>query len=378
MHPDDLHGYYLGMMSGTSADAVDAALVWFEGGKAQLVCAKRASYPPALRAAVLELIAGAPTTPQHICRIDAELGRVYAELACETIAASGLNKTDIRAIGCHGQTLCHLPHNDPPATWQLGDASQIAARTGIDTVADFRHADLAAGGQGAPLAPAFHAYCMGSDTQDRCILNLGGIANITVLPADRARPVIGFDTGPANALLDLWAQQHLGRACDEAGSWAAAGQVEPTLLAHWLQDPYFTQPPPKSTGREYFNRAWMGEVDAYTPQNIQCTLVELSAITIAKALDGLLAAGLSPNTTLYACGGGVHNNYLMARIAAQLQGRKNLRLDTTTQLGIDPQHVEPMLMAWLAARRLAHLPGNLCSVTGAQSARLCGAIYPGY
>lgn len=366
-----MDGYYIGLMTGSSADAIDAALVKFNAGQPQLIRASTTPYPEALRTEIIRLTHGEATTATAICALDARIGQQLAHVADGLINAAGIDRSKLIAIGSHGQTVCHLPDDDPRSTLQLGDAAQIAELTGITTVADFRRRDMAAGGQGAPFAPAFHAACLHSADEARCVLNLGGIANITVLPNDPHTPVIGFDTGPANALLDLWVEKHTGARFDKAGQWAASGNIDESLLNTWLADTYFSKPPPKSTGRDYFNADWLQKTTQqhHAAQDIQATLVELTAASVAEAIRTVAA-----NTkTVLVCGGGLKNDYLMGRLRARLQP---ISLQSSESAGLHPQWMESILMAWLAARAINKLPGNLPSVTGAKAARICGAIYP--
>lgn len=362
---------YLGLISGTSADGVDAALVQFDPEPAT-IATRTFPYPGDLREAVLRLSqASGEISLDELGELDARLGECFAEAALALLAEAGVEPAAVRAIGSHGQTLRHRPDAAWPFTWQLGDAHRIAERTGIDTVADFRRRDLAAGGQGAPLMPAFHAAIAHHAGEERAVLNLGGIANLTLLPA--RGPVRGFDTGPGNGLLDAWAAACLGRPFDAQGAFAASGRVDPTLLARLLDDPYFDRPAPKSTGREYFNLAWLrprlagrrcGDAD------VQASLCALTAETIAAALRRE-----QPRTgRLLVCGGGVHNAALLDAIATRLP---DVAVESTAAHGIDPDFVEAAGFAWLARETLSGRAGNLPAATGARGARVLGAIHPG-
>lgn len=371
-------GLYLGLISGTSADGIDAALVEFtpspEANTAagmhtspRLAAARTYAYPPALRDRVLALArANAAVALDDFGHLDAEIGACFADAATALLREAVIAPEAVVAIGSHGQTICHRPGGAHPFTLQIGDPNVIAERSGILTVADFRRADLAAGGQGAPLLPALHAAVFANARIPRAILNLGGIANATLLVP--GRDVIGFDTGPANCLLDAWAARHLGRARDEAGAWAASGHCNGALLQACLVDPYFSAPAPKSTGRESFNLDWLDArlPTGVAPADVQATLLALSARTIADALRATAAR------EVYACGGGVHNAALMAALRGELP---NLRLDTTAALGLDPDFVEAVGFAWLARARLVGESGNLPSVTGARGPRVLGAVY---
>jgi anhydro-N-acetylmuramic acid kinase len=361
---------FLGLISGTSADAIDAALVSFDGHP-RVVAAEAFAYPDVVRDAILVLSRSAGTASlDELGALDVRIAIAFAEAANALIGRSGIERARVRAIGSHGQTVRHRPRADPPFTLQLGDPSVIAERTGIATIADFRRRDVAAGGQGAPLAPAFHAAVLAAEGEDRAVLNLGGIANLTLLPGDPSAPVTGFDTGPANCLLDAWSMRHLGRTRDEGGAVASTGVADPAALSRCLAYPYFASPPPKSTGREEFDLEWLSPHGIATDApTALATLTELTARTIADALRAT-----APSTRrVIACGGGVHNPYLMRRIAAALDG---ITVESSAAHGIDPDFVEAALFAWLAHAHLAGHAGNLPAVTGARGPRVLGAIYP--
>ncbi|NIK02937.1 anhydro-N-acetylmuramic acid kinase [Xanthomonas cannabis] len=365
---------YLGLMSGTSADGIDAALVRFADDshrRCELVAGTTVPWAPPLRDALIALGQGAETVAiDALGELDAQVGLAFADAANRLIEESGVARQHIRAIGSHGQTIRHRPTSAPAFTWQIGDASRIAEHTGLTTVADFRRRDVAAGGQGAPLMPAFHLAMLGAGDEDRAVLNLGGIGNLTLIPRDGA--VRGFDTGPANALLDSWCQQHRGTAFDADGLFAASGHVDSVLLQALLSDPWFALAPPKSTGREQFHLAWVREAmggRALQAADVQATLLELTAATVAEAL-----LRLQPQTRrVLVCGGGVRNPVSMARLAARLPG---VVVESSARHGMDPDYLEAMGFAWLAAELLAGRPANLPSVTGAAGPRLLGAIYP--
>ena len=357
-------------MSGTSLDAIDAALVRFEDHNARLLCTHEADFPVKLRNRLLNLI----NEPDHVSldhlgEVDRELGQAYASAVGKLLAVGETSATDVTAIGCHGQTIRHAPEGETPFTLQIGNAAVLAAETGIQVVSDFRSADMAVGGQGAPLAPAFHQFAFAADDCERAIINIGGIANISVL-----RPgadVTGYDTGPGNTLLDQWCEQHLAKPYDDNGTWAAEGEINNALLDSLLADAYFSQPPPKSIGREYFNNDWLqrhlsGNPETLRPADIQATLAEMTARSIATAVVEQTAA-----TEVYLCGGGANNAFLTGRIAAQLTGRT---VAPTNELGIAAEWVEAAAFAWLARARLHNEPGNLPSVTGASRAILLGSI----
>ena len=366
--------YYLGLISGTSADGIDAALVRFDGdathARPELAFGRTYPWDPALRARLVELgQRTAMLTLDEVGELDVRIGRAFAQAAKAAIEASGVATADIAAIGSHGQTLRHRAHGEIPFTLQLGDPSTIAERCGVRVVADFRRRDVAAGGHGAPLVPAFHAATLHSDAEDRAALNLGGIANFTLLPASAS--VRGFDTGPANGLMDAWCLRHSGQAYDTGGGFAAQGRIDEALLARLLDEPWFALPPPKSTGRDQFHLAWMESKlrGDEAPADVQATLLALSVRTIA---DALRAA--QPHTQrVIACGGGVHNPLLMAALAAAMPGSV---VESSAMHGLDPDFVEAMAFAWLARETLAGRPGNLPAVTGAAGPRVLGAIYP--
>ena len=377
---------YLGLISGTSADGIDAALVEFDGPAgagtltARLVFGRTYPWQPVLRAQLVELgQQSAQVSLDAVAELDVRIGLAFADAALQALADSGLAAADVAAIGSHGQTLRHRPEARPgdgaaPYTLQLGDPNTIAERTGIRTVADFRRRDVAAGGHGAPLLPALHAALLQSTAEDRAVLNLGGIANLTLLPRAAASDqgeVRGFDTGPANGLMDAWCLRHRGEAFDRDGAFAAAGQVDDALLARLRAEPWFALPPPKSTGRDQFHLGWVESQlrGNEVPQDVQATLLALSARTVADALRAT-----QPSTArVIACGGGVHNRALMAALADALPG---CVVESSAAHGLDPDAVEAMGFAWLARQTLHGLPGNLPSVSGAKGPRVLGGIYP--
>ncbi len=359
-------------MSGTSADGIDAVLVDFAAAPPRVIAHSYLAYPRELRAAILHCSHATSIELQTLAQLDIGLGRLYAEAVQTLLQKAAISSDEVQAIGSHGQTVRHAPHGPYPFTLQLGDPNVVAEATGITTVADLRRRDVAAGGQGAPLVPAFHAALFGDRSEDRVVLNLGGMANISILPRSPGDPVRGFDTGPANVLLDAWADRNLKVPYDRNGEWAAGGAALPDLLERMLTDPYFRQAPPKSTGRERFNLGWLeghlaGVEDA---RDVQTTLVELTAISLANAVEE--HAGRT--SVVIICGGGARNGYLMQRLAARLDGR---RLYSTAEFGIDPEWIEAMAFAWLARQTLAGRPGNLPAVTGAQHPVVLGGIYLG-
>lgn len=362
-------GLFLGLISGTSVDGIDAALVRFSPAP-QVLFGRTYPLPAALADEVLRLSqAEARITLDEAGRLDTRLGQAFAAAALQALADSGTPAHDVTAIGSHGQTLRHDPRGDAPFTLQLGDANVIAERTGITTVADFRRRDVAAGGHGAPLMPAFHAAVLRAEHEERAVLNLGGIANLTLMP--RGGVVRGFDTGPANGLMDAWCLEHRGQPYDRDAAFAREGRVDETLLAALMADPWFALPPPKSTGRDQFQLQWLrARLGGQAPADVQATLCELSAATVADALRRE-----QPGCArLLACGGGAHNPLLMQRLAARLPG---VAVASTASVGLDPDFVEAAGFAWLARETLAGRPGNLPAVTGAAGPRVLGAVYRG-
>ena len=358
---------YVGLMSGTSLDGVDAVLAEFDGGNLRLLANAGVAFDAALRRELLALNSPGANELERAALAGNQLAQKYAAAVAEVLATSRTPKAEIRAIGCHGQTVRHRPASG--YTTQIGNAALLAELTGICVVADFRSRDIAAGGQGAPLVPAFHATLFADATEDRVAINLGGIANLTFLP--RQGSVTGFDSGPGNCLLDLWAARHLGAPYDDRGGWAGGGGAIAQLLDRMLQEPYFAAAPPKSTGRDLFNEAWLqrflkGNEDA---QAVQATLLELTARSLASAI-GRHCPGAR---RLIACGGGAKNGALMRRLG---ECTAPAVLETSEHHGIDAQLVEAAAFAWLAKQALDGAPGNLPSVTGARAARVLGAIYP--
>lgn len=371
---NDAAARYIGLISGTSADGIDAALCTFEP-RPRLHVALTHTYPDALRRHILDLAQGDGVIAlDALGALDVEIGRQFAIAADAVLQRADIPATAVAAIGSHGQTVRHRPRQSSPYTMQLGDPNVIAEATRITTVADFRRRDVAAGGHGAPLAPAFHAAMLGHDGTCRVVLNLGGIANITIVPADSDAPLRGFDTGPASCLLDAWAQRHLGAPYDADGRFGASGVIDADLLARLLDDEYFAAPPPKSTGREVFHLNWLEQSlrgTSATPADVQATLVALTARSIAAAVRAHASAACE----VLACGGGVHNTQLMRAIGAALDP---VPLRSVATRGVDPDYVEAMCFAWLARERLAgRASEEVRTVTGARAARVLGGIYFG-
>ncbi len=361
---------YVGLMSGTSTDGIDAALVRFADDAPALVATLSTPFERGLRARLLDLAEAREDGDaiDALGALDTELGKALADACRALLDKAAVSADTVKAIGSHGHTIRHRPGGPSPFTLQIGDPNCIAAATGITTVADFRRRDLAWGGQGAPLAPAFHAAVFGSAEETRGVVNIGGMSNITVLPA--SGPVIGFDTGPGNALLDAWAELHLDRPYDEGGHWGAQGRVIEPLLRALLADPFFSQRPPKSTGREHFNRAWLERhlEGSEAPKDVQATLCELTAAAVAGAVKSQPAI-----RRLLVCGGGAHNLALLECLATHLP---DIAVETTAAAGLHPDWVEAAAFAWLARQTLLGRPGNLPDVTGATRATVLGAIYP--
>lgn len=365
---------YLGAISGTSVDGLDLALIE-TSQRIRIVAGTTVALPDELRRDLLALGRPVPTDLDLLGRADAALGELIGRTALAFLGDRGIAAADVMAIGSHGQTVRHRPTGALSFTMQIGDPNRIAEISGITTVADFRRRDIAAGGQGAPLVPPFHAALLRSDTENRAVLNLGGIGNFTLLPADPDAPVTGFDTGPGNALMDDWIVQTRQVPYDRDGAWAASGRVDEALLERLLADPYLSAPPPKSTGREYFNLAWLNEQLrqhlAARPTNdadVQATLCAFTAETVARAL----AAWGGGTERVLVCGGGRHNRTLLAAIAARLP----CPVETTDDHGIDGDLIEAAAFAWLAHQTLNRQHGNEPAVTGARGPRVLGGVYP--
>jgi len=350
-------------------DAIDAALVDFDASPMAVLATSATAFAPGLKHRISRLLDAADNVAlDELGQIDVELGRAFAAAALTLLQDSGVGAGQVTAIGSHGQTLRHRPDLPTPFTWQIGDPNTLTEMTGITVVADFRRRDVAAGGQGAPLLPVFHDQVFRSHSEDRVIANLGGIANITILRGDST--VTGFDTGPANRLLDAWMSLHQGKDFDADGAWAATGRCDETLLGQLLDEPYLSLPPPKSTGRELFNLPWLNHklgLFSRRPQDVQATLQQFTAVSVAEAVRKY-----APGAALYVCGGGAHNAGLLSAIAQLLAPN---RVSTTAALGLDPDYVEAVAFAWFARRTLDGLTSSAGSVTGAKGARILGGIY---
>lgn len=364
----------IGLMSGTSLDGVDGVVADFSGPRPTVRAHAFAPFPPALRAELLALNAPGPDELHRAALAANGLARTYAGVVRQLLGQAGLQPPEVRAIGAHGQTVRHRPgeFDGVGYTLQLNNPALLAELTGIAVVADFRSRDVAAGGQGAPLVPAFHQHVFGQPGQDLRVLNIGGISNLSVLGA--AGAVAGFDCGPGNALLDHWCAHHTGASYDSNGAWARCGKTIPPLLDAMLDEPFLHRVPPKSTGRDLFNPAWLAARIApfaqSEPVDVQATLTEFTARACA---DAVLRWGGPGSGTLLACGGGAFNLYLMERLQALLPA---LRVESSAAQGLPPLQVEATAFAWLAWRTLRGKPGSLASVTGAAGSRVLGAIYP--
>jgi len=359
---------FIGLMSGTSGDGIDAVLASFENHTPQVHATYCLTYEDPFRQRLLAAMRGDQDDVDSVAALDAELGQLLAKVCRELARQAGIPLNEVRAIGSHGHTLRHRPDSQPRYTLQIGDPHIIAKVTGVTTVADFRRADLALGGQGAPLASAFHAICLAGE-EPRAIVNIGGIANVTVLTSEGE--VLGYDAGPGNALMDEWIAAHRDLPFDRDGLWAAEGQVDEALLERLLGDPYFARPAPKSTGREKFNQQWLDDLlgsDSRPAVDVQATLCECTAAAIADSISAY-----APDTAqVLVCGGGVHNATLMQRLAH----RSSAPVSSTSSFGVEPDWMEAIAFAWFAKRTLDNCTANLPSVTGASRAAVLGAICP--
>lgn len=364
-------------MSGTSVDAIDSALVRCRDSSVEILATHQHTLPPKYKQQIAAISHSGPDEIERMGILDRELGRLFAEATLQLLAVAGITSRQVEAIGSHGQTIRHRPpsatqNKKVSFTLQIGDPNTIAELTGITTVADFRRRDMAAGGEGAPLAPAFHAAAFAKPGVNRAIVNIGGIANATILVGRELR--MGFDTGPGNTLLDHWIHRHRGESFDRDGAWSASGQVNQSLLQRLMAHSYFQQQGPRSTGKETFNLEWLDnhlkELPDVSPEDVQATLLCLTADSIAMAIRN--SALDIPE--VYVCGGGSHNIHLMEHLAAQLLPAS---LASTEKIGIHPDWVEAATFAWLASRTLNGLKGNSEVVTGAAGAHVLGGIYWG-
>ncbi|MGL4475770.1 MAG: anhydro-N-acetylmuramic acid kinase [Shewanella sp.] len=359
---------YIGIMSGTSMDGVDAVLVDFEGTP-KLVASHTEAMPDHLRKGLQRLCQSGSDEINRLGRLDRTVAKLFAKATQALLANANVSPEDVIAIGSHGQTIRHMPNLEIGFTLQIGDANTLAVLTDIDVIADFRRKDIALGGQGAPLVPAFHQQAFAS-ASPRMVVNIGGMANITYLPGN-AEQVLGFDTGPGNVLIDYWTQQCLQQAYDKDGEFAASGETQPKLLAQMLSHPYFAQPYPKSTGRELFNQAWLShqlaDYSHLDDADIQSTLLDLTCHSIANDI-----VAIDDSSEVFICGGGAFNGELMRRLSLLMPKQV---VTTTADLGVSPTWVEAIAFAWLALRYKQGLPANLPAVTGARRAGVLGALY---
>ena len=363
---------YVGAITGTSIDGLDLALVQ-TSQPPKIVAGRTVPFPAPLARLLKGLASGAVNGLDSFGEADHRLGDFIAHAISEFLTDLSLDADRIDAIGSHGQTVRHRPNGTAPFSIQIGDPNLIAEITGIDTVADFRRRDIAAGGQGAPLVPPFHEAIFRTTIENRTILNIGGIANVSYLPADVSREVIGFDTGPGNALIDAWAERHIGSDFDNDGAWARTGLVDHELLSRLLADPYFDGPPPKSTGKELFNLTWLASRDPQIalrrPADVQATLAELTATSVHRAID----RWAPNNSVVIVCGGGRLNGHLMERLGA---GSADARVTTAEAFDYNGDWIEAAAFAWLAYRTSMGLTGSDSAVTGARAPRVLGAFYP--
>ena len=381
--------FYIGLMSGTSLDGVDGVLVQYGGDKdlegydataVRTLASAHIEFSSQLRAELMALQQCGNDEIHREALASNELARCYAECVAHLLQVNNIDPMLIDAIGAHGQTVRHRP--ELGYTRQINNAALLAELTGINVVADFRSRDIAAGGQGAPLVPLFHQHIFGIENHQRVVANIGGIGNISVLTprrggAEVVRAVAGFDTGPGNVLLDLWIHRHRGLAYDAGGAWAASGTLHLPLLQKLLSEPFFVRRPPKSTGRDLFNAAWLdhqlAQFSDLASVDVQATLTELTALTLSQSILKYARDA----DAVYVCGGGAFNTFLLKRLEAAL-ARESLIIPvlSTAVLDIPPDQVEALAFAWLAKRFMQHLPGNSPAATGASGERICGALYP--
>ena len=364
--------YYIGLMSGTSVDGIDAGLYDLSDNQAQVIDFYYQPYTTQIKQKIHKLCNSHQSVSlSDYGELDSQLGLLYAETCLNLLRQAKVRTKHIRAIGNHGQTIYHSPNSKFPFTLQIGDANIISQKTGITTISDFRRRDIAAGGQGAPLVPAFHQAVFHNPTENRVIVNIGGIANLSILPKDLKKNILGFDTGPGNTLMDYWVSQHKNCAYDKHGAWAATGNIQAELLKQLKNEPYFSALPPKSTGTEYFSTEWLTEklatLPTYPPEDVQRTLCQLTAETVAECIQKF-----APETEqVFLCGGGTHNQTLFKALEELL---KPPIASTETQ-GVHPDQAEAMAFAWLAKQTLLGLTGNLPEATGAKEAVILGGIY---
>lgn len=366
---------FIGLMSGTSIDAIDATAVTIESNNIDVIASHTHPIPDNIKRSIASLCQPGENEIMRMGQLDFELAQLFATATLELLDSNNLKSSEISAIGSHGQTIRHIPEGDHPFTLQIGNPALICELTNITTVADFRRADMAAGGQGAPLVPAFHHAVFYDENIKRIVLNIGGMANISIIEKNKA--IDGFDTGPGNILLNEWIQQQQKLPYDKDGEWSRCNNINEQILEKMLDDAYFSHPPPKSTGREHFNLNWIKECllnTDDTPGNVQSTLCELTAKTISDAIH----EHAEDCEQVLVCGGGIHNNDLLSRLKKHLNKNNTIEVCSTEQFGIDPDYVEAAAFAWFARQTLHNIPANAPAVTGAKHPVLLGAIYPAY
>lgn len=366
---------FFGVMTGTSADAIDVVLASIQESDFKPIDSQSLELSE-IKQDIKSLCSPGPNELFRAHSLGVLLSQMTAKLVNEILARNNIKPFEVSAIGFHGQTVRHHPDANPPFSIQIGCASTLAHLTKIKTITNFRMADIAAGGQGAPLVPAFHKHVFQSDNEERLIINIGGIANITLLPSNPNQKIIGFDTGPGNALLDEWVYLNLEKEFDENGDWAKSGKVIPDLLTKMMNDKYIQKEIPKSTGKEYFNLSWLesllGQSSGYKTEDIQRTLLEFTCTSLSKSIDTIKISNSISNPFIYLCGGGINNSFLIDRLS---ELNPHTTFNSTSKLGIHPQQVEASAFAWLASRTNSGMPGNLMSATGASEDKILGGIY---
>jgi len=361
--------FFIGLMSGTSADSVDTVLLSISEERIQSLGTYNHPIPGKVKKSIYESVYSENLDKNMINKLDMLLGKIFSEAVNELLIQECLSSKDIQAIGSHGQTIKHSPNSPTPFSLQIGNAQLLANLTSIKTVSDFRSDDISAGGQGAPITPIFNEYAFSSKSK-RVIINIGGITNITLL--ENKTQTTGYDTGPGNCLMDSWARENEVGNYDEGGNWANAGTVNPSLLKLMLEEDYFNKPSPKSTGPDFFNLEWVKNIidksgEKLTPEDLQSTLLELTVKSLTKELKGL---GIVKSDGLYFCGGGIHNKSLMKRIKKD----SGFKVHTTADIGVDPDYLEATSFAWFAAQRLKGRRFDLSKVTGSNREVFLGVI----
>jgi anhydro-N-acetylmuramic acid kinase len=368
--------FYIGLMSGTSVDAIDAVLVRFDGHQPEIIATHTHPMLASTPQSIVRLSQQQQVDMDELGALDSHLGDCFAEAVLALLDKAGVPANQVEAIASHGQTIRHRPEGNWPFTWQIGNPALLAARSGIDVIADFRRADVAVGGQGAPLVPAFHQQLYRSDDENRVVVNIGGMANITCLPRDATVAVSGFDTGPGNVLLNFWIHHHQQLEFDKDAHWARQYAHDEVLLQRLLADDYFHRPAPKSTGREYFHEHWLAHCLADCPGLaagvVQATLTHLTAVTISQAIRQVMA----DCQRVLVCGGGAHNPLLMRLLDERLPQVSSTADFPAAEQGLDADFIEALAFAWMAKQYRLGSPANLPAVTGARRAVVLGACYP--